>query len=192
MKTLNNYISEWKANTNTVSSIEKRDIQCFVHRLKDREFIKIFEGEWPQYKDYKDKVYINGKKVELDENGFTNKLYNKGEYHVIIDEINNVTNCQYMFYGCRRLVEIPLFDTSKVELMSQMFSYCNGLISIPLFNTKNVTTMSWMFEACENLKEVPLFDTSKLKNATGMFNICYKLNNETKKAWSHIYNFENK
>ena len=74
MKSLNNYIIEWKANTNTVSSIEKHDIsenKYFVYIITDNKRIKIFDDDWTQFKDYKDKVYINDEHVEIDDSGFT-------------------------------------------------------------------------------------------------------------------------
>ena len=46
MKTLNTYITEWKASSNTVSSIEKHDIQYFVYNIKIKNLIKIFNSDW--------------------------------------------------------------------------------------------------------------------------------------------------
>ena len=85
MKTLNNYINEWKANTNTVSSIEKHDIsenKYFVYKPNERGQIKIFDEDWLQFKKYKDKVYINDEHVELDNLGYTKKNMNQ-EYTML-------------------------------------------------------------------------------------------------------------
>ena len=44
MKTLNNYINEWRANTNTVSSIKKP--QYFIYEIHKLQQIKIHAELW--------------------------------------------------------------------------------------------------------------------------------------------------
>ena len=217
MKSLNTYINEWRANSNTVQDIEKSDIQYFTYRTKINDKIKIFNKDWPQFKEYKNKVYINDEIVELYDSGyagFTRKHYEPGIYKIKIKDINDVTDCRYMFYGCKQLISVPLFDTSKVEDMIQMFYNCEQLISVPLFNTTNVKVMHTMFAFCTNIKEVPLFntknvenmnnmfincyniedvplfDTNKVKNMSNMFYKCHKLSERTKQEWSRIYDFK--
>ena len=187
MKTLNTYITEWKANTTTVSSIKGT---YFIYKLDERGQIKIFDKDWPQLKKYKDKVYINGEHIELDGRDHTNEEFEPGIYEVEIKDIDNVTNCLYMFYDCIHLIEVPLFNTSKVEDMYGMFSCCKNIKEVPLFDTSNVQDMRWMFENCVNIKEVPLFNMSKLKNKAGMFKHCENLSEQTKKEWSQIYDFK--
>ena len=178
MKTLNTYINEtltcshsehineWRASSNTVSSIKKKNIQYFVYKLTTTKKIKIFDRAWPQFKDYKDKVYVNDEQLEIGEYGYTKKDYEPGTYEVEIKDIDNVTNCKYMFYNCDQLVSVPLFNTSKVKDMWQMFFNCKGVREIPLFNTKNVEVMTEMFWDCNSLSE------------------------QTKKEWSKVYDFE--
>ena len=176
MKTLNTYINEtlvcshsehineWKTSADNVSSIKT---QYFIYELKTNKRIKIFDGDWAQFKDYKDKVYINGEQIKINKTGLTQNEYEPGIYKVEIKDINNVTNCQYMFFNCTNLVEVPLFDTHKVTTMKNMFTYCENIKSVPKFNTKNVENMYLMFYKCYNLSE------------------------ETKKEWSKVYDFEN-
>ena len=188
MKTLNTYINEWKANTNTVSSIKKT--QYFIYKINECKKIKIFESDWAQFNHYNDKAYINGKQIKLNNFGWTMEFFDPGEYYVEIKDIDNVTNCRYMFWNCTDLVKVQLFDTSKVEDMYGMFSHCKNLNEVPLFDTSKVKDMRWMFENCVNIKDVPLFDTSKLKYMDGMFKTCINLSEKTKKEWSQVYNFK--
>jgi surface protein len=82
-----------------------------------------------------------------------------------------------MFYGCRRLNEVPLFNTSNVTNMFAMFSGCIKLITIPLLDTSNVTNMHRMFSECYNLKTIPLLDTQNVFSFDYMFTYCTKLEN---------------
>lgn len=163
MKTLNDYITEWKASTDNVSLIKK---QCFIYKLTTNAKIQIFDKDWTQFKEYKDKVYINDEKVNLDSRGYTDKTYDQGTYFIKIDDIDNVTNCRYMFFDCTDLVEVPLFDTSKVENMGAMFYHCLNLREVALLNTRKDTNMNKMFYECNHLSK------------------------ETKQIWSQVYNFD--
>ena len=84
-------------------------------------------------------------------------------------------NGSYLFYTCRTLTTVPLFDTSMLTDMSYMFSNCEALTTVPLFDTSNVTTMRDMFSNCEALTTVPLFDTSMLTDMINMFAGCTAL-----------------
>ena len=190
MKRLNNYIYEWKANTNTMSSIEKHDIQYFVYNIKIKNLIKIFNSNWTQFKFYKDKVYINGEHVKLNDYGRTTDLYNPGTYMVEIKDIDEIINCDYMFYECDQLVSVPLFDTSKVKYMKGMFFNCIKLEKVPLFDTSNVITMYGMFHECEKLKNVPKFNIDNVNDLNFIFYKCPNLNRITINNWSSVYDFE--
>ena len=188
MKTLNTYINEWKANTSTVSSIKKT--QYFVYNLYKRGNIKFFDEHWPQLDDYINKVYINGENINVYDNGWSVKGYDKGTYEVYIKDIDNVTTCEYMFYNCTELISVPLFDTSKVKYMNSMFEECNNLEEVPKFDTSNVENMEYMFVDCNYLKIVPLFNINNCNNMNEMFLDCYELSEETKNMWSKVYNFD--
>ena len=163
MKTLNDYIIEWRANSDNISSIKKS--QYFIYKIDKKCIIKIFDNDWSQLKNYKDKVYINGKQITVGSDGWTMNEYEPGIYEIEIKDIDDVKDCTYMFYYCTNLIEVPLFNTSNVENMYSMFKFC------------------------ENLENVPLFDISNVETISEMFYDCSALNNETKKAWSKVYDF---
>jgi len=68
---IKHYITEWRVSSDTLSSIEKQNIK-FIFEPKITYNIKIFDHDWPQFKDYKDKVYINGKKIPINNSGCYN------------------------------------------------------------------------------------------------------------------------
>ena len=93
-------------------------------------------------------------------------------------DTSNVTNMNYMFYGCSKLtnLDVSKFNTSKVTDMGSIFSDCRGLTSIDVskFDTSNVTNMSYMFGYCSNLTslDVSKFDTRNVTSMGSMFNGC--------------------
>lgn len=87
----------------------------------------------------------------------------------------NKTDCDYMFYLCRNLTTVGLFDTSKVRFMSDMFSSCSSLQTIPLFDTSNVINMYDMFYGCSSLQTIPSLNTSNVTNMASMFRSCSSL-----------------
>jgi surface protein len=92
----------------------------------------------------------------------------------IIQE-HNVTDFSSVFRDCRRLRNVPLFNTSTVNNMFFMFRDCFSLQTVPLFNTAAVTTMGSMFQNCTSLQTVPLFNTAAVTNMGTMFNGCVSL-----------------
>ena len=98
-----------------------------------------------------------------------------------------------MFYECKQLISVPMFDVSNVLSMESMFAFCYNLISVPLFNTVKVEDMGEMFRSCIHLVDVPLFSPLKqVKNMDKMFWNCPKLSVETKSyfLWGQKYNFK--
>lgn len=187
MKSLNNYISE-----KLVINKDFKKLEDFVYNHEGSGFIKIFDGEdWPQFRNYRDKVYINGENVELQNDGWTLKTYKPGLYNVYIENLEQLKNAYLMFWRCEELEKVPLFDTTNLRIMDYMFQMCTGLEEVALFDTSKVTTMNGTFQHT-GLKNVPLFDTRSVEeNHMGMmFANCYKLSKETKQRWSKIYDFE--
>lgn len=165
MKSLKTYISEkLKINKNFET------VKCFIYELHEKDNIKIFDGEWVQFKEYKNKVYINNENIVLDSKGYTLKKFEPGTYEVEIKNINEVNNCRFMFYNCTYLIEVPMFDISKVSIMAGMFAYCERLEYVPdlLYDITdfNKYQMGRMFANCNNLSE------------------------ETKQIWSKVYDFK--
>ena len=90
-------------------------------------------------------------------------------------DTSNTTNMSSMFQDCYSLTPIPLLDTSKAINMSNMFKNCRSLITIPQLNTNSVTDMSNMFQSCTSLTTIPQLDTSKVTSMNNMFQSCTSL-----------------
>ena len=189
MKTLNKYITEWKLNDQSAKTIDNKSYY-FVYKIREKQHIRIFDCDWPQFNDYKDKVYMNRINVSLNTAGYTLNIYKAGTYKFEIEDIDEIKSCEYMFWGCDNLIEVPLFDTSNVYDMYSMFYNCKNLEYIPLFDTRKVETMTEMFRGCIKLTKVPLFNTSNVKGMQWMFAGCKNLSDQSKKDWSQIYDFE--
>ena len=90
-------------------------------------------------------------------------------------------NCDYMFWGFRKLVSVDLsgLDTSRVKSMYGMFRYCESLETVDLspLDTSGVTNMREMFAGCASLPAVDLsgFDFSQVADASMMFGNCGEL-----------------
>ena len=101
--------------------------------------------------------------------------------------IQQITNCNKMFYNCSGLTSIEFsdnFDTSNVTDMSYMFCGCSALTSLDVssFDTSNVTNMENMFNVYNyygnKLTSITFsdkFDTSNVTDMSYMFNGCYRL-----------------
>ena len=90
----------------------------------------------------------------------------------------NVTNMDYMFYGCSNLNQLSVssLSTANVTSMKAMFFNCSKLSSLDLsnFNTAKVTDMSSMFSGCSGLTSLTLssFNTAKVTDMSSMFSGC--------------------
>jgi len=88
---------------------------------------------------------------------------------------SGITTTSGMFAGCVSLQTVLLFDTSGVTDMNQMFNNCPKLQTVPLFNTAAVTSMASMFNSCFSLQTVPLFNTANVTSMNEMFSTCRSL-----------------
>ena len=70
----------------------------------------------------------------------------------------NMKKTASMFYDCRNLTTVPLFDTKNVTNMKNMFYSCSNLTTVPLFDTSNVTNMSSMFKGCSSLEAIHMIN----------------------------------
>lgn len=95
----------------------------------------------------------------------------------------NVTDMNFMFYGCSSLESLDLssFITTNVTSMYWMFNGCSSLTSLNLssFNTAKVTNMGRMFNDCSSLTSLNLssFNTAKVIIMREMFRYCTSLKN---------------
>ena len=173
MKTLSNYISEkliinQQVNEKLVINKDyKFNDKYFIYKVDEKDGLCVFNNGWPEFNDYRNKVYVNNKKVNIGIFGWTIEKFEPGIYEVEIKDIDKVTYCRYMFATCKQLIRVPLFDTSNIDDMNSMF---------------------W---GCKNLKEVELLNTQSVKNMDDMFKNCHNLSDETKQKWSTVYNFNN-
>ena len=141
---------------------------------------------------FSDNTYSSVTKVVIDPSfkdarpTTTNRwFYGMGSFQFIMFLMNlntsEVTNMDYMFYGCSSLTSLDLshFNTTKVTSMVAMFSGSESLTSLDLssFNTSQVTNMHDMFYRCSGLTSLDLnhFNTSKVTNMNLMFGYCTNL-----------------
>ena len=215
MKYLNEILIEWNNSgiedngiIKTSDVKHKFDVK-FVYFVDSRnEDIRIFHQDWPLYNEYKNKVYLNGERIELDDMGNTISNFKPGLYEIYIENLEKIDNCNSMF-SVTDLYECPLWNTSKISDFSCMFSECrcknlpvfnlssakdisymcsdSPWVTIPMLDVTNVTNMSDMFSGCWSLQTVPMFkgiNPSK-QNFDFMFWDCESLTEETIKLW-HI------
>ena len=95
---------------------------------------------------------------------------------------SEVTNMDYMFYGCEKLTSVDLshFNTSKMTTMNMMFNGCSVLTSLDLrgFYTANVSNISYMFFNCNKLRTIFVgegWNTTDVTDSDFMFYGCTSL-----------------
>lgn len=87
----------------------------------------------------------------------------------------NVENMQYMFYACRKLTTIPLFETGSMVNCSNMFAECSSLKTIStVFNFKEgeQVDISRMFSNCLELLSPPQMTKCKANSFDRLFENC--------------------
>ena len=219
---LNEVLLNWgnsEENTQDIikaSDIKKKIERKFIYHIPERfheDTLRIFDDDWPLFDEYKNRVYLNGQRLELKDNGHTASVYPSGDYEIYIENFEKIDICRYMFC-VTNLAACPLWDTSKVSDFCSMLSetFCEELPpfnlssakdisymcsdscweTIPMLDVTNVTNMKSMFSGCLYLKTVPMF---KGINPTkqfldGIFYDCQELDSKTKKAWGTVYDFE--
>ena len=105
----------------------------------------------------------------------------KGNYTINIKFNINLTDCSFLFAGCKYITSINFisFNTNYIKSMQFMFHRCTMLKSVNLLSldTKYVTNMGDMFSFCENLEYLDLssFNTQNITNMNYMFYYCYNL-----------------
>ena len=85
------------------------------------------------------------------------------------------TNFSYMFYGCSSLQTVPALDTASGTNFPGMFQNCYALQTVPALDTASGTNFPSMFQSCSALQQVPALDTSAGTNFTNMFQSCSAL-----------------
>lgn len=123
---------------------------------------------------------ISSLKVLLDATTRADNLFKsyKGESVenlIHYDDTSNVISMKQIFYGCSKLLSLPLLNTSNVLSMSESFSQCTELQTVPSFDTSKVEDTTNMFADCSKLTTIPQFNTVNVKDCKGMFSRCPKL-----------------
>jgi surface protein len=101
--------------------------------------IKHYHDNLKELNELNTDIYINKKKEKYQKYFIPDK---EGEYDIILKFDINITNCSYMFAGCKNI--------TNIEFIS--------------FNTKYVTNMKYMFYECRNLKNLSIDDISNVIN----------------------------
>ena len=115
---------------------------------------------------------------------------------------NNITNCEYMFYACYNITQIPfqlnLSSTSSSMSMSYMFTDCNKLTSIPniTLTPSNYFDMTSTFQSCQRIETLPYIYNAYPSRINSLFYGCSRLRNipeDYVDTWNfsrlHSYNY---
>ena len=167
-KLLNEVLIEWNKSSKEDSDnvfLKSEDIKrsldkCFIYRVENEDQpIHIFYGNrdiaypWQDFKKYKNKVWINGEHVELDDNGYTVDIFEPGEYEVYIKDIDKVTNTNSIFYMCNQLVSVYNLNIPSIGICC--FANCRNLKDVVISNfvTKIATAG---FLNCANMENITI------------------------------------
>ena len=158
--------------------VYKKDISKKVNFLYNFDSINEDLNILKELNDSNTKLFINNKEFKF-EKYFEPKK--EGIYKIKLLFNFYITNCDFMFYNCRNLINLDLssFCTKEVTSMLGMFFGCSSLTFIDLsgFNTSKVKTMKRMFSCCNNLQKIDLssFDVKNVENMYEMFHSCLEL-----------------
>ena len=105
-----------------------RIINSYEESNRDKYYI---EKEYESEKETKENciIRINGKFIPF---SYYNKFNKKGKYTILYIFKNNITNTNYIFFGCKSLININLsyFNTNNVIDMSCMLKEFKSLTNI--------------------------------------------------------------
>ena len=139
--------------------------------------------------------------IYLDYNKYEYKKYfipeKDGEYNIRLKFNICLTDCSYMFAGCKNIISIKFnhFITKYITNMKYMFYGCRNLQNINLFSfdTRNVRDMDYIFFDCWSLTELDLsfIYNKKLIYRNNIFLNRWDINNPISKN-NLIEDFDNK
>ena len=160
---LNEVLIEWNESSKEGSDnvfLKSEDIKrsfdkCFIYRVDEKDQIKVIHGyRWPKFEKYKDKVWINGKHVELNDAGYTIDIFEPGEYKVDIEDIDKLTDMTYMFFECTQLVS-AFIPNSVATIADSAFGHCINLTNVTIPNSVIIVD-KWAFYDCTGLTNVTI------------------------------------
>ena len=145
------------------------------NEIKDNKKINDNSNSIKELNKYNTEIYINNERKEY-KKFFTPGI--KGDYFIKLIFRINLTDCSYMFAGCKNITKIYFlfFNTENIVNMKYMFYKCEKLNDINLlsFNTDKVTDMSFMFANCEKLNNIDIssFNTKNVIYMNHIFEFC--------------------
>ena len=183
------FIIKYKCNMKRKKYYESNNNEINILIKVDKEEIdqKIYFMDNYEYKDENNETHFHDNLKELNE--FNTELYIKnekkkykkyfipkeeGKYNIKLKFNINLTDCSYMFAGCKNIININFikFNSINITNMKFMFYQCNiENINLLSFDTKNVKYMNSMFYNCKNLNKLDLssFDIKNVSDINRMF-----------------------
>ena len=135
------------------------------YKVEKRAKIKLFHSIFVKNNEKFCSIIFDGQQLNLQEYIIlSNAQLAKFIYRIIeikLKGISKITNMEYMFCSCSKLLAFPDIDnwnTNKIIKMNSLFSECESLQYLPEkldWNTSNVTDMRFMFFRCISLKSLP-------------------------------------
>ena len=103
--------------------------------------------------------------TSLDYGFYESDMLEKIPFGINCHELSN--NFSYLFYGCKKLKELPRINAKKVQKMNKTFSHCYSLRHIPedfedwfedwsLINNSSQSIMYDLFANCYSLRSFPM------------------------------------
>ena len=171
-----------KNEINILIKIEKKDIDKKIYYLDN------YEDETEIKSNHDNLKELNEQNIEIYKDVFRVyykkyfKPYTEGLYNFTLKFNINLTDCSYMFAGCKNIIKINFisFNTRYITNMKYMFYGCRNLQSINLFSldTRNVKDMSYMFFDCWNIDHFDLssFNTKNVINLNNIISNRWEIN----------------
>ena len=96
-----------------------------------------------------------------------------------VEIVSNISNANYLFFGCSSLQTVPALNTSSGTNFTGMFSACYALQTVPVLDTSSGTNFSTMFQGCYALQWSDVYG--------GKYAISYATANLSAAALDNIY-----
>ena len=123
------------------------------------------------------KMIIDNKEYDLEE-----YFYFDNTNELMLINVKNINNIDYMFEHCDSLLDISNFDNlTNIIKMKHLFYGCKSLLSLPdisKLDTSNIKDMSFIFSECKSLLKLPdisKWDTNNVLTMSCMFYECESL-----------------
>ena len=92
-----------------------------------------------------------------------------------VNDTENVTDFEGMFYGCSTFTEFPCMNTSNATSLKYLYNGCKNGKIFPVLDTPNVTDFNGIYTSCVSVEYLPQINTIKGANFASMFGACNKL-----------------